>query len=253
MSKTTEIIKRGAKVVIGNYGRLPVVMARGEGSTLWDVEGKQYLDLFAGFGGGILGHCHPALVAAATEQARNLWHVGNTFWTEPQIELAERLNRFAFPGQAFFCHSGAEANEAAIKLARLKGIADAPHRYRVISLHHSFHGRTLAMISATGNPAVRAGFGPEVPGFIHVQSGDFDALAGALSDDVCAVIMEPIQGEGGVNVYPEGYPQRVRELCDRKQVSLIFDEVWTGCGRTGRWFGHQHFLAPPEQSSHPTS
>ncbi len=240
MSNTSEIVERGSKTLIGNYARLPIVMDRGEGCHLWDVEGKRYLDLFAGFGGGILGHAHPVLVAAVTEQAKKLWHVGNTFHTLPQIELAERLNRHAFAGQAFFCHSGAEANEAACKLARLRGVAESPNRFRIISLQHSFHGRTLAMIAATGNPAVRAGFGPEVAGFDQVDAGDFESLSRAVSDETCGIIFEPIQGEGGINLYPDGYVQKVRELCDKRKITLIFDEVWTGCGRTGRWFGHQH-------------
>ena len=240
MSKTSEILDRGNKTLIANYARLPVVMERGEGSYLWDAEGKRYLDLFAGFGGGILGHSHPDLIAAVAEQAKKLWHVGNTFHTLPQIELAERLNRHAFAGNAFFCHSGAEANEAACKLARLRGVADLSSRFKIISLEHSFHGRTLAMISATGNDAVRAGFGPEVHGFVRVEAGNFAALQAAADEDVCGIIFEPIQGEGGINLYPDGYVQRVRELCDKRKITLIFDEVWTGCGRTGKWFGHQH-------------
>ncbi|MDB5172281.1 MAG: Acetylornithine aminotransferase [Phycisphaerales bacterium] len=240
-NKTQELLDRGKRVLVGNYARQPVVMERGEGSYVWDTEGKRYLDLFAGFGGGILGHCHPELVAAATKQAAKLWHVGNTFYTEPQIELAERLNRFAFEGQAFFCHSGAEANEAACKLARLRGNQKQPNKWKVISLTHSFHGRTLAMVAATGNPAVRQGFEPDVPGFEQVEAGNFDALARAVGPDVGAVLIEPIQGEGGINFHPEGYIQRVRQLCDERDVLLIFDEVWTGCGRTGKWFGHQHY------------
>ncbi len=238
--RTSEILERGKRALIGNYARMPVVMARGDGCWLWDADGRRYLDLFAGFGGAVLGHCHPALVAAATEQAAALWHVGNTFYTEPQIELAERLARHAFAGRAFFCHSGAEANEAACKLARLRGGTKSPARWKIISLSRSFHGRTLAMVAATGNPAVKAGFEPAVPGFVQVEAGDFDALAAAVDDETAAVLMEPIQGEGGVNVYPDGYVRRVRELCDARELTLIFDEVWTGCGRTGRWFAHQH-------------
>lgn len=240
MSRTQQILDRGKRVLIGNYARLPVVMERGEGAWVHDTDGKRYLDFFAGFGGCVLGHCHPALIDAATTQAHKLWHVGNTFYTEPQIELAERLNKFAFPGQAFFCHGGAEANEAACKLARLRGHQKG-HRWKIISLSHSFHGRTLAMIAATGNPAVRQGFDPDVPGFIQVPAGDFAALEQAVDNETAGILMEPIQGEGGVNIYPEGYAQKVRELCDKRDLTLIFDEVWTGCGRTGRWFGHQHF------------
>ncbi|HEX4054811.1 MAG TPA: acetylornithine/succinylornithine family transaminase [Tepidisphaeraceae bacterium] len=241
MSCSKEILDRAAKVLIGNYARQPVVMARGKGSDLWDADGKQYLDLFAGFGGAILGHCHPALIEAATAQMGKLWHVGNTYHTEPQVEFAERLNRHAFEGQAFFCHSGLEANEAGCKLARLRGQEFSPNRWKIISLSKSFHGRSLAMISATGNPAVRQGFGPEVPGFIHVDSGSIDAVTKAIDPEVAGIIMEPIQGEGGVNLYPPDYAANVRRLCDERDLTLIFDEVWTGCGRTGRWFGFQHF------------
>ena len=241
MPSTADIIERGKRYLVGNYARLPVVMQRGEGAWLWDTDGKRYIDLFAGFGGAVLGHCHPALVAAATEQAHKLWHVGNTFFTEPQVELAERLNRHAFEGKAFFCHSGAESNEAAVKLARLRGGTKSPARWKIVSLTKSFHGRTLAMVAATGNPAVRAGFGPDVPGFVQVEAGDYDALAAAVDEQTAGVLMEPIQGEGGVNVYADGYLQRVRRLCDERELTLIFDEVWTGCGRTGRFFAHQHY------------
>ena len=242
--QTQQILQRGTNVLIANYGRIPLVMARGEGSYLWDTDGKRYVDLFAGFGGAILGHAHPALVEAVTQQAQRLWHVGNTFYTEPQIELAERLNKHAFRGQAFFCHSGLESNEAACKLARLKGRQSNPNRWKIISLNRSFHGRSLAMISATGNPKTRAGFEPAVPGFTQVEPCDLNALETAIDDETAGIIMEPIQGEGGINLYCDEYPVRVRELCDKHGLVLIFDEVWTGCGRTGRWFGHQHFARP---------
>jgi predicted acetylornithine/succinylornithine family transaminase len=242
VSNNEKLIERGNAALIQNYTRQAIVMSRGEGSYLWDADGKKYLDLFAGFGGAILGHCHPALIAAATEQAKVLWHVGNSFYTPPQIEFAEQLNRTAFKGQAFFCHSGAESNEAACKLARLRGSDKSPRRWKIISLTSSFHGRTLAMIAATGNPKTREGFQPDVPGFINVQAGDFDALDAAADAETAGVLMEPIQGEGGVNLYPEGYVARVRKLCDERQMTLIFDEVWTGGGRTGKWFAHQHVL-----------
>jgi acetylornithine/succinyldiaminopimelate/putrescine aminotransferase len=240
-TKTSEILARGEKVMMGNYGRLPVVMVHGEGSTLWDADGKQYRDLFAGFGGAVLGHCHPDLVKAATDQASRLWHVGNQLWTEPQIELAERLNKTAFEGKAFFCHSGLESNEAAVKLARLRGSASSPKKWKIVSLMKSFHGRSLAMIAATGNPAVKVGFEPAVPGFTQVEPGDIAALEAAVDDETAGIIMEPIQGEGGINLYPEGYAAQVRDLCNKRGLTLIFDEVWTGCGRTGKWFGYQHF------------
>jgi acetylornithine/N-succinyldiaminopimelate aminotransferase len=246
MSDMEQLVERSKQVLIHNYARIPIVMARGEGSALWDVAGKRYLDLFAGFGGCILGHCHPQLIAAATAQANKLWHVGNSFYTEPQMELAERLNKFAFKGQAFFCHSGAEANEAAVKLARLRGNEATPKRWKIISLNKSFHGRTLAMITATGNPSVKAGFEPLVPGFTQVEGGDYDALVAAVDDETAGIIVEPIQGEGGINQYPADYLPKLRKLCDERGMTLIFDEVWTGCGRTGKWFCHQHMGVEPD-------
>ncbi len=238
---TAAIVDHAKSVLIGNYARLPVVMARGAGSRVWDTDGREYIDLFAGFGGAILGHSHPELVEAVVRQAGALWHVGNTFYTTPQVELAERLQRHAFDGRAFFCHSGLEANEAAVKLARLAGAEKSPKRWKVITFDKSFHGRSLAMISATGNPAVKAGFDPAVPGFSQVAPGDIDALRAAVDDQTAAIMFEPIQGEGGINLYPPMFAAQVRELCDQQGIALIFDEVWTGCGRTGRWFGHQHF------------
>lgn len=244
MSETERAMARGEASVLLNYARLPVVMERGEGSHLWDREGRRYIDLFAGFGGAIVGHAHPDLVRAVTEQAKRLWHVGNQFWTEPQIRVAEHLKSKAFDGRAFFCHSGLEANEAAVKLARLRGKDKG--KWKIVSLNKSFHGRSLAMISATGNPKTKAGFEPMVPGFSQVEAGDFDALKDAIDDETTGVILEPIQGEGGVNHYPADYPKKVRELCDERGLTMIFDEVWTGCGRTGKWFGHQHLGVEPD-------
>lgn len=241
MSQTAQLLEQSKQLLTPNYARQGVVMSRGEGCWVWDTEGRKYLDLFAGFGGGVLGHCHPALVQAASEQFRKLWHVGNSFLNEPQLELAERLNRLAFRGMGFFCHGGADANETACKLARLRGREHSPKRWKIITLLKSFHGRTLAMIAATGNPKVREGFEPDVPGFINVEPGNFDALVAAIDSETAGIMFEPFQGEGGVNSYPSDYPARVRKLCDEKGLTLIFDEVWTGCGRTGRWFGHQHF------------
>ena len=244
MSNTQDLLNRAKEVLTPNYARQGVVMTRGEGAYVWDTDGKKYLDLFAGFGGGVLGHAHPALVQALTDQAKRLWHVGNSFYNEGQIELAERLNKFAFKGMAFFCHGGADANETAVKLARLRGVQHSPKRWKIVTLHKSFHGRTLAMIAATGNPKVREGFDPTVPGFTNVEPGNFDALVAAIDDETAGVMFEPLQGEGGVNPYPPEYPARVRRLCDERGLTLIFDEVWTGCGRTGRWFGHQHYSGP---------
>jgi acetylornithine/N-succinyldiaminopimelate aminotransferase len=233
-------IDDGKSVLIGNYARLPVMMVRGQGSHLWDSAGRKYLDLFAGFGAGVLGHSHPELVAAVTEQAGRLWHVGNTFYTTPQIEFARHLNETAFPGKAFFCHSGLEANEAAVKLARLRGQSGSPKKWKVVSLNRSFHGRSMAMIAATGNPAVKAGFEPMVPGFTQVDLGDLEGLSSAVDEETAAVIVEPIQGEGGIHPLPIDYAVELRKMCDHRGVTLIFDEVWTGGGRTGKMFGYQH-------------
>ncbi|HEX8339778.1 MAG TPA: acetylornithine transaminase [Tepidisphaeraceae bacterium] len=246
MSTTQQWLERANNSLIGNYGRAPVLMERGEGCWVWDSEGRKYLDLFAGFGGCVLGHAHPELIAAATQQAGRLWHVGNALYTEPQIEFSERIRTHAFDGRAFFCHSGLEANEAAVKLARLRGLADGGKKWKTVSLNKSFHGRSLAMIAATGNPAVKDGFGPPVPGFTNVDPLDLDAIREAVDDETCAILMEPIQGEGGVNLYPPGHLQAVRDLCDERGLTLIFDEVWTGCARTGRWFAHQHDNVSPD-------
>lgn len=232
-----------------NYGRFPIAMVRGEGATLWDAEGKAYIDLFAGFGGPLLGHCHPELVDAVTEQARKLWFVGNLLHTEPQTRLAERIASTGFDGRSFFCHAGADANEAAIKLARLHGRArpgEKGPRYKVISTLRSFHGRTFGAMAATGQERVWQGFEPTLPGFVHVPYGDVDAVAAAIDDETAAVLAEPIQGESGVIVPPDDYWPGLRALCDRHELLLIADEVWTGCGRTGRWFGHQHWNIEPD-------
>ena len=246
MAETDEWLARADTTLMKNYGRSPVVMVRGEGSHVWDADGRQYLDLFAGFGGCVLGHSHPALVEAACEQAKQLWHVGNALYTTPQIEFAEKLKAHAFDGRAFFCHSGLEANEAAVKLARLRGLANGGKRWKTISLIKSFHGRSLAMIAATGNPAVKEGFGPPVPGFANVDAYDLAAVEAAIDDETCCILMEPIQGEGGINVFAPGHVQKIRDLCDRHGLTLIFDEVWTGCGRTGKWFAHQYDGVEPD-------
>jgi len=242
MPQNNELIQRHEKFLIGNYGKLPVAFTRGQGALLWDAQGKQYIDFFAGFGGTILGHCHPALVAAVTRQAQTLWQVGNQFYTEPQLQIAEHLVNKAFNGKVFFCHSGAEAMEAAIKLAKISG---GPARSRVISMQKGFHGRTMGALSATAG-AAQNGFAPFLPGFLHVPFDDLAALDAAMDEKTAAVILEPIQGEGGMNVTSVDYLAGVRELCDRHGAALILDEVWTGVGRTGKYFGHQHFGIQPD-------
>lgn len=235
-----------------NYGRYPVAIVSGIGCRLIDAEGKSYLDLFAGFGAPVLGHCHPELVAAVTEQAQSLWHVGNLFHTDPQTRAAQWIANLGFGGRSFFCHSGADANEAALKLARLygkarRGASDHPAgRYRVISCTQSFHGRSFATMGATGNPAVREGFAPLLEGYDNAAYNDAQALRDAVTPETVAVIVEPIQGEGGVNMPDPGYFKALRAICDEHDLLLICDEVWTGCGRTGRPFAYQHWGVTPD-------
>jgi acetylornithine/N-succinyldiaminopimelate aminotransferase len=235
------------KYVIGNYTRYPVCLVRGEGSYVWDDAGKRYLDFFPGWGCGLLGHCPPRVVAAVREQAGQLIHVPNTWYTETQGQLAQALSdRSGWKGQCFFCNSGTEANEAAIKLARLNG---KPGRYKIISMLNSFHGRTLGALTATGQPKYHQGVEPLLPGFSYAPFGDLEAVARLIDGETCAIMVEPIQGEGGVNLPPPGYLEGLRELADKHNLVLIFDEVQTGMGRTGRWYAHQHWLGPAHKPS----
>ena len=248
-SKTQAVIDRRNAHMCINYGRYPIVMDRGEGRRLWDTEGKAYLDLFSGFGAGLLGHCHPDLVKAVTDQAGKLWHVGNLFHTEPQTLAAEAIAKHGFGGRSYFCHAGADANDSAFKLARLYGQAKpgkAGHRYKVITANNSFHGRSFGGMVATGQPKVRHLFEPHLPGFSNVAFNSIDAIKGNLDDQTVAVMVEPIQGEGGVNVPDADYLPNLRALCDEHDLLLICDEVWTGCGRTGKYFAHQHWNITPD-------
>ncbi|HEY7155924.1 MAG TPA: aspartate aminotransferase family protein [Gemmataceae bacterium] len=232
------------RFVIGNYTRYPVCLVRGEGSHVWDDEGNRYLDFFPGWGCDLLGHCPPRVVRAVQEQVAQLIHVPNTWYIEAQGRLAQALSeRTGWGGQCFFCNSGAEANEAAIKIARLNG---KPGRYKIISTLNSFHGRTLGALSATGQPKYHQGLEPLLAGFSYAPYGDLDAAARLIDSETCAILVEPIQGEGGINLPPPGYLQGLRELCDHHKLLLIFDEVQAGMGRTGRWFAHQHWEAQPD-------
>ncbi|MEA2932346.1 MAG: acetylornithine/N-succinyldiaminopimelate aminotransferase, partial [Actinomycetota bacterium] len=225
-------------VLMHNYAAPPVTFVRGEGSRLYDADGKAYLDFLGGLAVTSLGHCHPAVADAIAEQARTLLHVSNLYGNPIGPEVAATLDRLlGGGGRVFFCNSGAEANECAIKLARRWG---GPGRYQVVSAYGSFHGRTLATLHATGQPAKHEAFQPLPPGFRHVALGDIDALAAAIDPSVAAVLLEPVQGEGGVNVAPRGWLADVRRLCDERGVLLVMDEVQTGLGRTGRWFGFEH-------------
>ena len=237
-------LDRYKSFVIANYTRYPVCLVRGEGSRVWDDEGKGYLDFFPGWGCGLLGHCPPRVVEAVRRQVGELIHVPNSWYTESQAMLAEALSvRTTFEGQSFFCNSGTEANEAAIKLARLYG---KPGRYKIITALNSFHGRTMGALSATGQPKYHAGVEPLVPGFVHVPYGDLEATAKAIDAETVAVMVEPIQGEGGVNMPPPGYLEGLRSLTDKHRMLLILDEVQTGMGRTGKWYAHQHWNLTPD-------
>jgi len=237
---TVELFK---KYVIGNYNRYPVNLVRGEGSLVWDSEGNRYLDFFPGWGCNLLGHCPPHVVRAVQEQVATLIHVPNTWHMDVQGQWAKMLSERSFGGQAFFCNSGAEANEAAIKLARLHGKGG---RYKIITFTGGFHGRTLGALTATAQPKYHEGLGPLVAGFQYAALGDLEATKKLIDDETCAIMVEPIQGEGGVRIPPAGFLQGLRKLCDENGLLLIFDEVQTGCGRTGHWFAYQHFGVQPD-------
>jgi acetylornithine aminotransferase len=240
-------IAKADKYIMKTYGRYPLVPVRGEGCYVWDADGRRYLDFLAGIAVNNLGHCHPKVVAALQKQAGELIHCSNYYHIPTQIELAEILCNNSFADRAFFCNSGAEANEAAIKLARKysreKFGAD---RYQIITAVSSFHGRTMATVSATGQEKVQKFFDPLLHGFIHVPFNDAEALRQAITPATCAIMLEPIQGEGGV-VVPHGeYFRQVRKICDENNLLLIFDEVQVGVGRTGKLFAHEHFGVIPD-------
>ena len=238
-----ETVKLFQKYVIPNYGRFPVALARGEGSHVWDCEGNRYLDLFCGWGCNLLGHCPAPVVEAVREQLGRLIHVPNTWYTEAQGLWAKALSERSFGGQAFFCNSGTEANEAAIKLARLH---TPKQRYKMITFEGGFHGRTLGSTSATAQPKYHEGLGPLMAGFVYAPFGDLEAVARLIDDETAAIMIEPIQGEGGIRIPPDGFLAGLRQLADEHQLLLIFDEVQTGCGRTGDWFAYQGFGVTPD-------
>ncbi len=240
---TQETIELFDKYVIANYGRLPRVIVKGEGCFLYDADGKQILDMFPGWAVSGIGHCHSKVVEALRRQAGELLHIDNTFYSEPQGRLAQLLSERAFGGKCFFCNSGAEANEAALKLARLH---TSQEKYKFITAEGSFHGRTFATVTATAQPKYHEGFLPLLPGFVYVPFKDIEALESAFSNEVAAVMVEPIQGEGGINVATAEYLQTIRRLCDENGAVMILDEVQTGIGRTGKWFGYQHFGVEPD-------
>jgi acetylornithine/N-succinyldiaminopimelate aminotransferase len=240
-------IEKSDKYIMKTYGRYPIVPVRGEGCRLWDADGKEYLDFLGGVAVNNLGHCHPKVVAALQKQAAELIHCSNYYHIPQQIELAELLCNHSFADKAFFCNSGAEANEAAIKLARKYSLDTyGPERYEIITAADSFHGRTMATVSATGQEKVQRFFDPLLHGFKHFPFNDVAALEAAVTATTCAIMLEPIQGEGGINMPSPGYFEAVREICDRHDLLLIFDEVQVGMGRTGKLFAYQHFGIEPD-------
>jgi len=244
---TQEIIKKADQVITKTYKRFPIVIAKGKGCTLWDTDGKKYTDFVAGIAVCNLGHAHPQVSKALCMQADTLFHVSNLYYTIPQVDLAYWLTENSFADRVFFCNSGAEANEAAIKLAR-KYFKEKGERgkYRIISMEHSFHGRTMATLSATGQDKIKQGFEPVLEGFDYVPFSDISALRGAIGPSTCAVLIEPIQGEGGVRCPDPDYLKAVRQVCDDTGILLIFDEIQTGMGRTGRLFAYEHFGITPD-------
>ncbi|MBW3596090.1 MAG: aspartate aminotransferase family protein [Planctomycetes bacterium] len=239
-AETVDLFKR---YVIPNYNRYPVNLVRGEGSHVWDSEGNRYLDLFPGWGCNLLGHCPQPLVEAVQEQVATLIHAPNTWHMDLQGRWAQMLSERSFDGQAFFCNSGAEANEAAIKLARLH---TPKEKYKIITFEGGFHGRTLAAVTATAQPKYHEGLGPLVAGFQYAPFADLEAVKGLADDETCAVLVEPVQGEGGIRVAPAAFLQGLRELCDERGMLLMFDEVQAGFGRTGEWFAYQNFGVTPD-------
>jgi len=229
--------------VIANYTRYPVCLVHGEGSYVWDAEGKRYLDLFPGWGCNILGYAPPRVVKAVQEQVTHLIHVPNTWYTEQQGKFAEALCTRGF-GQAFFCNSGAEALEGAIKLARLTGSPQG--RYKIITFENSFHGRTYAAVTATAQPKYHEGIGPLVPGFRYAPLNNLEAVKNLVDKETCAILIEPVQGEGGVNIPRDEFLAGLRKICDENGLLLIFDEVQTCMGRTGTWFGYQQWNVQPD-------
>jgi len=245
--KNRDVAALTDKYVAKTYARTPIALVKGRGCKVWDADGKEYLDFLCGIAVNSLGHCHPAIVKAIKQQAQQLLHVSNLYHIQPQAELARDLCRHCFADRAFFCNSGAEANEAAIKLARRYGQEKMGGKYEIISTHNSFHGRTLATLAATGQEKVRAGYDPLPAGFRQVPYNDLGAVEAAIDGQkTIAILIEPIQAEGGVIVANEIYMLGLRELCDQRGLLLIFDEVQTGLGRTGKLFGYEHFGVKPD-------
>jgi len=235
------------KVILPVYAPAQFVPVKGKGSRVWDQQGKEYIDFSGGIAVTALGHCHPALVAALKEQGETLWHTSNVFTNEPALRLATKLINATFADRVFFANSGAEANEAAFKLARHYAITrHSPYKTKIISFYQSFHGRTLFTVSVGGQPKYADGFGPKPADIVHVPFNDLDALKAVMDDHTCAVVLEPIQGEGGITPATPAFLSGVRELCDQYQALLVFDEVQCGMGRSGKLFSYMHYGITPD-------
>lgn len=245
MDKKT-IIEETEKYYLPVFGRYPMVMELGQGCRVWDNEGNEYVDAFAGIAVNSLGYNHPVLVKAISEQAAKLMHCSNLYYTEIQAKALRVVAEATGMDRIFFANCGAEGNEGAMKLARKYGVSKAPTKYKIISADESFHGRTFDTLAATGHDYYHVGYGPLSPGHVLVPYGDIKALEAQMDDDVCAILLEPIQGEGGVHVPPDEYLQQVRALCDKHDALLIFDEVQTGVARTGKWFAYMHSGVKPD-------
>jgi len=242
-----DIIEEGKKYVMNTYGRFPFALVRGEGAYVWDADGRKYLDFVSGIAVNSAGHCHPKIVDAICTQAQTLMHCSNLYWIEPQVKLAKILGENSVFDKVFFCNSGAEANEGAIKLARKYAkLHYGTEKYEIITMKQSFHGRTLATVTATGQEKYQKGYEPLPAGFKYVPFNDFGALKEAIGPHTCAIMLEPVQGEGGIVVGKEDYIKEVREFCDQNNLLLIFDEVQCGLGRTGKLFAYQHYDVEPD-------
>lgn len=241
-----EVVELDKKYVMHTYSRIPLVIDRGEGVRVWGKDGKEYLDFISGIGVNAIGHCHPEVVAAINCQTRKLFHCSNLYYIELEAKLAKVLCDISFADKAFFSNSGAEANEAAIKLARKFGSKQNGKPYQIITMKDSFHGRTITTLKATGQTKYQHGFGPFPPGFRYASFNDLKAVRSSVSNKTCAIMLEPVQGEGGLNVASEDFLKGLRQLCDKKGILLILDEVQCGLGRTGEMFAYEHYRIEPD-------